>query len=198
MKRDLSLKQFPQDYVVFDIETTGFSPQNDEIIELSAIKVKDCEIVDEFSKLIKPFGFLSSRITDLTGITKEMVVSAPYINPVILEFKEFCKDFIVLGHNVTFDLGFINAKLFECHKMTFDNDYIDTLKLARKYLSHLSSKKLGVIAEHFGLNTDGMHRGLKDCSVTNVCYQKLCELAEQKGDYKPLKHKPLSLFDVLK
>lgn len=196
MKRDLSLKKYLWDYVVLDIETTGFSAENDDIIELSAIKVENGEVVDEFSKLIKPFGFLSNRIVELTGITREMVSNAPYINPVILEFNEFCKGYTVIGHNVNFDLNFINKKLFECHGITFDNDYIDTLKLAKKFLASLPSKKLGVIAEHFNLNTEGMHRGLKDCAVTNVCYQKFCEMANVPKPAPLPKFQNLSLFDL--
>ena len=196
MKRDLSLKKYLWDYVVLDIETTGFDAKKDDIIELSAIKVVNGEIEDEFSKLIKPYGFVSNRIIELTGITREMLADATRLETTILEFNNFCKGFVVIGHNVTFDLNFINAKLYDCHKITFDNDYIDTLKLAKKHLSQLPSKKLGVIAEYFQLDTSGMHRGLKDCSVTIVCYQKFCEMANVPKPPPVPKFKTLSLFDI--
>lgn len=187
MKRDISLKTYPNSYVVLDIETTGFNPVSNDIIELSAIKVVENKIHSKFSKLVKPYGYLNNYITSLTGITRDMLKDAPTIDKTILEFNEFCKDSIVIGHNVTFDLKFINTKLKECHKIEFENDYIDTLKLAKKFLPQLPSKKLGMIAEHFNLDTTGMHRGLKDCMVTNTCYQKFLEMENPPA-------KNLSLF----
>lgn len=183
MKKDFSLTVYPYDYVVLDIETTGLSPQKNEIIELSALRVVKGEIEEEFSKLVKPRGYVSPFITKLTGITREMLSEAPPIDKAIWEFKEFCSDSIVLGHNINFDLNFINTKLMQCHNIGFNNDYIDTLKIARKLLPQLPSKKLGLIAAHFNLNTDGMHRGLKDCVVTNLCYQKFLGMVTHQ---KPL------------
>lgn len=174
---------FPENYVVLDIETTGLSPVNNEIIELSAIKIVNGEITDEYSKLIKPSGYLSPFITGLTGITREMLKDAPHIKDSVLEFKEFCADNIIVGHNVSFDLKFINAKLQKYHNVSFDNSYIDTLTIARRFLPELKNKKLGTIATYFNLDTGGMHRGLKDCTVTNLCYCKFKELAGKKFDF---------------
>ena len=176
ISRDKSLVLFPDNYVVLDIETTGFNPREHEIIELSAIKVENGEIKEQFSKLVKPVGYLSSYISNLTGITNDMLKDAPGIKETIWEFKEFCSDNIVVGHNISFDIGFINTNLVQNYDTPFKNNYIDTLKLARKFLCHLPSKKLGAVATYFGFNTDGMHRGLKDCFVTNLCYQKFLEL----------------------
>ncbi len=181
MAKDLSLQTYPKNYVVLDIETTGLSPQTNEIIELSAIKVIDGEIKEQFSKLIKPKSYVNSHVSSLTGITNEMLQDAPQIEKVLVEFKHFCSDSIVLGHNINFDISFINAKLKECYNESFNNDYVDTLQIARKLLPQLPSKKLGQIAKYFKLNTDGMHRGLKDCIVTHHCYQRLIALNfEQK------------------
>lgn len=181
MGRDLSLKEYPQNYVVLDIETTGFSAIKNEIIELCAIKVQNGQITDKFSQLIKPVGFLSPYISNLTGITQEMLANAPFIDEVIPKFNQFCAGNIVIGHNITFDLKFIATKLFQCNNLHFNNDYIDTLKLARVFLAALPSKKLGILAQYFGINTEGMHRGLKDCEVTNICYQKFMEYAKTSG-----------------
>lgn len=176
ISRDKSLKLFPNSYVVLDIETTGFNPKEHEIIELSALKAENGVIIDEFSKLVKPVGYLSSYISNLTGITIDMLQNASFIKETILDFKEFCANYIVIGHNINFDLSFINTQLIKNYDIPFTNDYIDTLKLARKYLPQLPSRKLGAIAEYFGLDTTGMHRGLKDCMVTNLCYQKFIQM----------------------
>lgn len=177
MRRDQSLKIFPENYVVLDIETTGLSAIKNEIIELSALRVENGRTKEEFTTLVKPTGYLSPYITNLTGITKEMLSEAPFIDDALLHFMEFISNSIVIGHNINFDINFIAQKLKECHNVQFENDYIDTLKLARRFLPQLPSKKLGLIAQHFNFNTDGMHRGLKDCVVTNMCYQKFVKIA---------------------
>ena len=176
MGRNKSLMIYPENYVVLDIETTGFSAVNNEIIELSAIRVENSIVKDEFSTLVKPIGYLSPYITNLTGITREMTSNAPYISDALYEFMEFVSNSVVIGHNVSFDIKFIDAKLKEFHKTNFNNDYIDTLTMARKMLPNLKSHKLGLLAEYFNFNSDGMHRGLKDCQVTNLCYQEFCKM----------------------
>ena len=180
ISRDKSLKLFPNNYVVLDIETTGFNPKEHEIIELSAIRVENGQIKEEFSQLVKPIGYLSGYISNLTGITLDMLKDAPSIKEVILDFKNFCSNSIVIGHNINFDLSFINTQMIQNYDMPFTNDYIDTLKIARKFLPSLPGKKLGIIAAHFGFNTDGMHRGLKDCIVTNMCYQKFIQMNQEQ------------------
>lgn len=179
MARDKSLITYPTDYIVLDIETTGLSPVKNEIIELSAIRVVNNKITEEFSKLINPECYVSSFITNLTGITTEMLYEAEKAPIVIKEFMDFLSESIVIGHNITFDISFIDAKLKKFYGTSFNNDYIDTLKIARKFLPQLPSKKLGLIAKHFKLDTNGMHRGLKDCMVTNTCYQKFLQMHEQ-------------------
>ena len=180
ISRDKSLKLFPNNYVVLDIETTGFNPKEHEIIELSAIRVENGQIKEEFSKLVNLIGYLSGYISNLTGITLDMLKDAPSIKEVILDFKNFCSNSIVIGHNINFDLSFINTQMIQNYDMPFTNDYIDTLKIARKFLPSLPSKKLGIIAAHFSFNTEGMHRGLKDCIVTNMCYQKFIQMNQEQ------------------
>lgn len=179
-QRKKSLLAFPENYIVLDIETTGLNPNSNEIIELSALKVVNGKIHEEYSKLVKPSGYLSPFITRLTGINSEMLKNAPHIKEAVKEFNDFCSDSIIVGHNITFDIGFINAKLQKYHNVPFDNEYIDTLTIARKLLPQLKNKKLGTIAQHFNLDTEGMHRGLKDCSVTNSCYCKFKEMVIEK------------------
>ncbi len=175
--RGKSMSVFPNEYVVLDIETTGLNPKFNEIIELSALKVVSGKIESQFTSLVKPKGSISPFITGLTGINHSMVAGAPDIKEAIKEFSDFCEGNVILGHNINFDIRFINEKLRKYHNRSFDNYCIDTLRIARILLPQLKNRKLGTIAEHFGLNTDGMHRGLKDCTVTNLCFQRLKELA---------------------
>ncbi len=178
--KEQSLKKYPESYTVLDIETTGFSSQKDSIIELSAIRVVDNKVTEEFSELVNPECYVSSYITKLTGISLQMLYSAQK-TPVVLEnFIEFVSDDIIIGHNVTFDINFLNRNKQLYFNSGFDNDYVDTLKIARKFLPQLKSHKLGVIAQYFNFNTDGMHRGLKDCIVTNLCYQKFLQIYKEQ------------------
>lgn len=102
-----SLLDFPNDYVVLDIETTGLDPDYDDIIEISAMKCVADEPIDAFSTLIKaPFG-VSDFITDFTGITNEMLADAPAISDIFPQFLEFLSDNIIIGHNVNFDVNFL-------------------------------------------------------------------------------------------
>ncbi len=175
-----SLKMYPESYVVLDIETTGLSAQKDSIIELSALRVDDNKVVDEFSELVNPECYVSPYISYLTGITFKMMSEAPKLPDVLGRFVDFVADDIVVGHNITFDISFINRNKQLCFDTGFDNDYIDTLKLSRMFLPKLKSHKLGIIAQHLNFDTDGMHRGLKDCIVTNMCYQKFLQMHKEK------------------
>ena len=122
-------------YTVIDIETTGFDPYFNEIIELSALKVRDKKIVGEFSTLVKPNVPVSEFITKLTGITNEELENAPKIENVISKYIEFIGDDTLLGHNTGFDINFIyDAYLKYCNKH-FDNYYMDTLRISRRVLT---------------------------------------------------------------
>lgn len=106
-----SLIEIPNKYIAFDIETTGLDPMYDEIIEIGAIKIEDGKEIETFSTLIKPEYEIDEFITELTGITNEMVMDAPKINEVLPKFMDFIKDSIILGYNVNFDINFIYDNL---------------------------------------------------------------------------------------
>lgn len=124
------LLAYPDDYTVLDIETTGLSPQNDYITEISAIKYRNNRRVDEFSSLVKPELSIPYYITRLTGIDDTMVADAPAIDEVILSFMEFLADDIIAGYNVGFDLSFIAENLAGYYAKRLANDYVDVMKLA--------------------------------------------------------------------
>ncbi len=166
------INDFPSDYTVVDIETTGLSPHKCEIIEISALKVRGDKIVDTFSSLIKPSKPVSSFITNLTGITNDMVNAAPDIKSVLPEFLTFAgKDFI-LGHNVNFDINFIYDNLKKYFSRDFTNNFIDTMHLSRKYCD-LRRHNLKSLAEHYNISLEGHHRALNDCNITFNVYQNI-------------------------
>lgn len=168
-----SLFEFPSDYTVVDIETTGLSAGVCEIIEVSAIKVRGGGIADTFSSLIKPDEPIGWFITDLTGITNEMVADAPEAADVLGRFYDFVGKDIIIGHNVNFDINFLYDKLWLHNGLVLDNSFVDTLRLARKALPQLRNHKQTTIAEYYGLSTVGAHRALRDCEICNQCYINL-------------------------
>lgn len=125
---------FPDSFVCFDIETTGLSPARDDIIEISALKVDNNEITSEFSKLIRINRPLPPFIRSLTGITDEMLAGGESAESVLADFSDFVSDYIVMGHNVRFDINFVYDNCLSKLGTLFENDYVDTLSLSRKIL----------------------------------------------------------------
>ena len=175
MGKDVSLNVYPANYIVVDIETTGLSPEKSEIIEISAIKVINGKENETFSKLIKPKRQVNSFITSLTGITNQMLVNANDLVQTLEEFRDFSEGYIIMGHNVKFDIRFLNFYMQKILGVPFENDYVDTLRIARKMLPQLRSHRLGILAEHYNVDQKGMHRALKDCEVTKYCYSQMID-----------------------
>ncbi len=167
--------EFPSDYTVIDIETTGLSCDKCEIIELSALKVRDCEVVGKFSSLVKPEGRINPFITSLTGISNDMVKDALSVRYVLPKFVEFVSGDILLGHNVSFDLRFIRYNLKKYFNTVFENKSVDTMKISRKYCKNLKSHKLEALAHFYNVNTEGHHRALNDCLMTHEIYINLMQ-----------------------
>lgn len=167
--------EFVSDYVIVDIETTGLSPVNNEIIEIGALKVVSNEIVDNFTFLIKPSIALDENIINLTGITNEMLVDASDVYSVLSQFEAFIGDNVLMAHNAKFDISFLNNYYMKYLNKPLSNKYIDTLFLARKYLK-LDSYKLGNLANHFNISYIGAHRGLRDCEITKQVYDNLLKI----------------------
>ena len=174
------LRELPQDYCVIDIETTGLCHIKNEIIELSALKIQNNKIIDKYSSLVKPNTEIKSFITNLTGITNEMVSKERTIDFVIKEFCEFIGNMVVVGHNISFDLRFIDANCKKHLTHSFANDYCDTLKIARKSIPNLKSYKLAILAEHFGISTEGHHRGLADCEITFALIKEMLSIHQKE------------------
>lgn len=176
-----SLVLFPEDYTVVDIETTGFDPMFDEIIEVAGIKYRGRNEVGRFQSLVKPDDGIPDYITALTGITNEMVADAPGIEDVLPRFLEFIGEDIVVGHNVHFDVNFIYDYAEDFELKPFSNDLVDTLRLSRRLYPELQSHKLSALAAHFGVEPDGEHRALADCVTTQKCLSAMDAYAAQNG-----------------
>ena len=177
-----SLLIFPNEYVVIDIETTGLSPEYDEIIEIGAIKIKDNEVVGEYNSLVKPKQKISSFIENLTGITNEMVQDAPKIKDILPKFKEFILDNYILGYNVNFDINFLYDAFFKEINIELKNNYIDVLRIARLVIkkSEVQNRKLKNMAKYFKIDIEKLHRTQNDCILTFQVFLKLQEVINQK------------------
>jgi DNA polymerase III epsilon subunit family exonuclease len=166
-----SLSVLPEQFVVFDLETTGLSARKDHIIEIGAIKVKpDSDEHITFQALVKPPIEIPERITKITGITQKMVdQEGEDINNVLPRFIEFIGNSRLVAFNAPFDMGFIRAVATK-HGVTVKNPHSCALKMARKAYPNLDSYKLVDLAAIGGLSTKGNHRALKDCELTMIVY----------------------------
>lgn len=163
---------FPDNYVCVDIETTGLSYQTEEIIEIAAVKVENNAVTAEYSALVNPLRPIPGKITKKTGITNDMVVGADVIENVIGGFIDFIGDLPMVGHNIaSFDSRFIDIAAKRAER-TISNDYIDTLRLAKK-VRPISSYKLEDISGYYGVDYNGAHRALRDCYITFECFEKM-------------------------
>ncbi len=177
----VNLNKFVDDYVLVDIETTGFSPVKDEIIEIGAIKVEKNKIINEYNELIKINETLSPFTTKLTGITDEMLQTGKEISEVLKDFIHFTGDSIIIGHNVTFDLGFLSYNCKKYLNFNLNNDYVDTMCIARKLVPNSINYKLGTLADFFNVSYEGAHRGLKDVEITYEVYNNLRKINRYKS-----------------
>lgn len=172
------IKEYPSSYVVYDLETTGTSPRRNSIIEISAVKVSNHEIVDTFSTLVNPECEIPSAATAVNGITDEMVADMPYIEEVFPLFMDFVGDEILIGHNIhNFDMKYLWKVAEHLYGETVTNDYVDTLPMSRQRLPELAHHRLVDLATHYSISTEGAHRALADCIMNQKCYELM--LAEE-------------------
>lgn len=168
-----NLIAFPDSYVLLDTETTGLDPEYDRIIEFAGIKVKDNEIIDKFQTLIKPPYEISSFITDFTGITNEMLKTAPALEEIFPEIEKFIKDEIIIAHNANFDINFLYESSLRLNGNGISNDFVDTMRLSRRIFPEEKHNRLCDLIERFSIGTNVEHRALSDVIQTNECYKYL-------------------------
>ncbi|RUM28472.1 MAG: DNA polymerase III subunit epsilon [Aquifex sp.] len=177
-------------FVVIDVEATGFDVERADIIDIAAVRVEGGIITEKFSTLVYPGYFIPERIKELTGITNAMLVGQPTIKSVLPEFLEFVGDNIVVGHFVEQDIKFINKYTKLYYNRKFKNPSLCTLKLSRKLFPNLEKYSLKSIADTLGLETNGVHRALKDATLTAEIFLRILEELWNKygiGDYYALK-----------
>lgn len=180
------LDQYVTDYVVFDLETTGISCYNDQVVEISAVKVSKGQVVEEFTSLVNPKCPIPYRASMVNGITDEMVKDAPAFDKVLADFLGFIGDHVLVGHNIhTFDMKFIYRDCEKFWGKVPENNYVDTLSLARMCLAELGHYKLTDLSEYYGVSTKGAHRALNDCRMNQIIYERLGgEMEKRKNDIK--------------
>lgn len=181
-------------YIAFDIETTGLNPAQDEIIEIGALKVRDGKVKERFMEFACPREAISPVITDLTGITNEMVACSRCSRDVVRDFLDFCEEDILIGHNVIFDYSFVKVSALS-QGQSFEKSGIDTLKIARKVHKDLESKSLGSLCKYYQIENQAAHRAYHDALATAKLYQTLAHFFEEK---EPKLFKPQPLVYKLK
>lgn len=168
-----SLLKFLKDYTVIDLETTGLVTAYNDIIEMSAIRVRDGEVSETFTSLAAPHREIDEFIVQLTGITNEMVSGAPSIEEILPSFLEFIGGDVLVGHNINFDYNFIYDKSKAYLKRTISNDYVDTMRISRYAIPALANYKLETVSDALGVEQRSAHRALDDCNTTMCCYKAL-------------------------
>lgn len=181
-------------YIAFDLETTGLNPQENEIIEIGALKVREGKVVDRFMEFIHPLSPISPAISELTGITNNMVATARSCEQVIPDFLDFCEDDVLIGHNVMFDYSFTKCSASKCG-LPFEKNGLDTLKIARKVHKDFPSKSLGALCDYYHIENKSAHRAYHDALATAKLYQTLAHYFEESD---PKLFKPLPLMYKVK
>ncbi len=166
---------FSDSFVVFDIETTGFSPQKNQIIEIGAVKVKDGVITDKFSTFVNPDVPIPFEIEQLTGINDNMVLSSPQIDVALPEFLEFCRGCVLVAHNASFDVSFISYQARN-QGLAFSPTVLDTVAMARHLLPNLNRFKLDTVAKALNISLENHHRAVDDAKATAEIFVKFVEM----------------------
>ncbi len=170
---------FHDEVVVFDIETTGLSPQTCKITEIGAVLVKDGEVLDVYSTLVNPGMPIPEEVVKLTGITDEMVANARPIDMVLPEFLSFIGERMLIAHNAGFDVSFIRHAADEL-SLPFENAYLDTVAMSHYVNPELNKHKLNILAEHFNLGGFNHHRASDDAEMlAKIYYAMIAKLADE-------------------
>ena len=174
-------QSYDDEYVVFDIETTGLNKEKGKITEIGAVKIKDRQIIDRYSTFIDPEEKLSEEIINLTNITDDMLAGQRKIGEVLPEFLDFVGDAVLVAHNASFDTGFVRIKADELGIKNRHNTILDTLELSRTLLKDLKKHKLDVVAKRLGVSLEGHHRAVNDAEATAEIFLKLVDMLEENG-----------------
>ena len=166
-------------YVVFDIETTGFSAMKDKIIEIGAVKVVNGNITERFSEFVNPEIPIPFRIEQLTSINDSMVAEAPTIDVILPRFEEFCRGCVMVAHNAEFDMSFIK-KNYEDLGIEREDTIVDTVGMARFLLPQLNRFKLDTVAKAVGVSLEHHHRAVDDAACTAEIFVKFLQMCRER------------------
>ncbi|NLJ91259.1 MAG: exonuclease [Clostridiales bacterium] len=202
--KGMSLIDFPDEFVVVDLETTGLDPVYDYIIEIGAIRFSKGVEVERFCELVRPdeymildeedlmetddyriidgqpTRYISNFITELTGITNKMLESARGTKEVLTDFDAFLSDDIIVGHNVNFDVNFLYESFLQHLGKPLRNNFIDTMRISRRLLAELNHHSLKDLATYYKVSYGGAHRAINDCFITFKCFLGLKETAIER------------------
>lgn len=161
-------------FVVLDLETTGLSVKEDQILEIGAVKVQNGEVTASYETFVNPGRKVPARITELTGIRDEMIADAPDVETAVRGFLNFCGELPLLGHNILFDYSFIKQAAVNA-RLDFEKEAWDTLKIARKALPDLESRSLEALCGYYQIPREHAHRAMDDVLETLTLFRKLEE-----------------------
>ncbi len=172
-------QDFKGTFVVFDIETTGFSPVNNKIIEIGAVKVVEGQITERFSAFVNPEVPIPFEIEKLTGIQDDMVIGEPTIDVILPQFLAFCGDAVLVAHNANFDMSFIKEN---CDRLSIAHDftYVDTVGIARILLPGQAKHTLDAVAKTLGVSLENHHRAVDDAEATAEIFVKFIPMLEKE------------------
>ena len=170
-------------YCILDLETTGFSFRTEKITEIGIMKMKNGEVIDEFSCFVNPEKPIPQRVVEVTNITDDMVKDAETIDKVFPKMLEFIGDSVLVAHNADFDIGFLKYNAGELG-YSLENTYMDTLRLAKELFPDYKKYKLGIIAENLGIKVEVAHRALDDVDTTVKVLKVMLDMLKEKGAKK--------------
>ncbi|MBE5875810.1 MAG: 3'-5' exonuclease [Lachnospiraceae bacterium] len=176
-----------KDYVALDLETTGLNPKTDKIIEIGVVRVREGIVRETFSTFVNPARGLTAKTKELTGIEEEDLKTAPYIEDILDDLLLFIGNDHLLGHNILFDFSFLKRVVVN-RKKSFDKEGIDTLRIARRFLTDLESRNLGFLCKYYGIEL-AAHRALNDAVASHMLYERLCQefYAKEADSFMPKK-----------
>lgn len=181
-------------YVLFDLETTGISCRSDDVIEISALRVRGGQVTDSFSSLVNPGRPIPFGASQVNHITDDLVAGEPTMEEILPEFLDFMGDDVLVGHNIArFDLNFLYRDCQRRFGLVPGNDYVDTLLFARRRLPGLKSYALTALAQYYCLNTFGAHRALNDCRMNQQVFELLAREPEAEQKCCPVCGAPMVL-----
>lgn len=177
-------------YVVFDLETTGLDPKSEAITEIGGVKIENGVITKTFSSLVNPQRHIPEEITNLTGISDDMVKDSPVISEVLPKFLEFCKNAVVVAHNARFDISFIKAAMAPGE---FKNRIMDTVELSRELFPNEKKHNLDAVTKRLNISLENHHRAVDDATATAEAFLKMMDMKEEmanEGEYFDIKSRP--------